>query len=150
MARPPRKKAPPAKAAKSGAGRPPFAPTPDQRRSVKALIAYGVTRVDIAKVIGIAPNTLNRHFEIELATGAVEANAKVAQALYNQAVVQGNVTAQIFWLKTKAKWIVAEHHEVNLGGSVGVHTEPVSETARWITQTLAQGSNGEAKEPLPN
>lgn len=86
------------------AGRPSFKPTDEQRKTVRAMVAYGVPLDDVSSVIGIDRKTLSKHFPEEIANAAAEANAKVAQALYRQAVDQGNTTAQIFWLKTKAGW----------------------------------------------
>ena len=55
---------------------------------------------DIAKIVGCAPKTLRKRFREELDRGVAEANAMVAGYLFNSAK-QGNVTAQIFWLKTR-------------------------------------------------
>jgi hypothetical protein len=107
-------------------GRPPFEPTAEQRRTVHAMVAYGIPLTEIQKVIGIDRKTLSKHFKQEIATAATEANAKVAQALYRQAVDNGNTTAQIFWLKTKAGWRETSRHELTgpdggpISGSVHV------------------------------
>lgn len=93
-------------------GRPRFEPTDEQRKTVRAMVAYGVPLDDVASVIGIDRKTLSKHFDREIKTAATEANAKVAQALYRQAVDQGNITAQIFWLKTKAGWKETQTHEL--------------------------------------
>ena len=92
-----------------GPGQPPFEPTADQRKQVRAMVAYGVPLSDIAPVIGVSRPTLSKHFAREIETAAAEANAKVGQSLYQQAVEKGNVTAQIFWLKTKAGWRESSH-----------------------------------------
>jgi hypothetical protein len=88
-------------------GRPAFAPSDDQRRQVKALAAYGVPQDDIATVLAIDAKTLRKHFWVELQTGAIEANAKVAQSLFQRATTEkgsAGVTAAIFWLKVRAGW----------------------------------------------
>jgi hypothetical protein len=88
-------------------GRPAFAPTDDQRRQVKAMAAYGVPQGDIATVLNIDAKTLRKHFWVELQTGSIEANAKVAQSLFQRATTEkgsAGVTAAIFWLKTRAGW----------------------------------------------
>jgi hypothetical protein len=54
-------------------------------------------------VIGVDPKTLRKHYRDELDLGETKANAQVAGFLFN-AAKNGNVTAQIFWLKTRAKW----------------------------------------------
>jgi hypothetical protein len=54
-------------------------------------------------VVGIDPKTLRKYYREELDLGETKANAQVAGFLFNSAK-NGNVTAQIFWLKTRAKW----------------------------------------------
>jgi hypothetical protein len=78
-------------------------PDPAQRRQVEALAAYGIPEADISGVVGIDPKTLRKYYRDELDLGETKANAQVAGFLFN-AAKNGNVTAQIFWLKTRAKW----------------------------------------------
>lgn len=78
-------------------------PDPSQRKQVEAMAAYGIPEIDIARVIGIDPKTLRKCYRDELDLGETKANAQVAGFLFNSAR-NGNVTAQIFWLKTRAKW----------------------------------------------
>ena len=78
-------------------------PDPGQRRQVEALAAYGIPEADISGVVGIDPKTLRKHYREELDLGETKANAQVAGFLFN-AAKNGNVTAQIFWLKTRARW----------------------------------------------
>jgi hypothetical protein len=78
-------------------------PDPSQRRQVEALAAYGIPEADISGVVRIDPKTLRKHYREELDLGETKANAQVAGFLFN-AAKNGNVTAQIFWLKTRAKW----------------------------------------------
>ena len=84
-------------------GRRAHRPDPSQRRQVEALAAYGIPEPDIGRVVGIDPKTLRKHYRDELDLGETKANAQVAGFLFNSAK-NGNVTAQIFWLKTRAKW----------------------------------------------
>jgi hypothetical protein len=67
------------------------------------LAAYGIPEADISGVVGIDPKTLRKHYREELDLGETKANAQVAGFLFN-AAKNGNFTAQIFWLKTRAKW----------------------------------------------
>ena len=93
-------------------------PNDVERRQVEAMAGFGVPEADIAKVLGIGPKTLRKHYRVELDTGHVRANAKVAECLFKQAT-GGNVTAQIFWLKTRARWkeaTVLEHTGADGGG----------------------------------
>ncbi len=91
-------------------GRASFCATEEQRRTVRAMAGYGIPQDEIARVVinpatgrSITRKTLARHCADEIATGATEENAKVAQSLYRQAV-DGHVTAAIFWCKTRMGW----------------------------------------------
>lgn len=86
--------------------------TDENRRLVRALAAVGARHEDIAARLGISADSLTLHYRSELDEGRVDANAKVAQSLYQQAL-NGNVTAQIFWLKTRAQWRETTYHEVS-------------------------------------
>ena len=84
-------------------GRRAHRPDPSQRRQVEAMAAYGIPEDNISRVIGVDPKTLRKHYRDELDLGETKANAQVAGFLFN-AAKNGHVTAQIFWLKTRAKW----------------------------------------------
>ena len=84
-------------------GRRAHIPDPAQRRQVEAMAAYGIPATDISRVLNIDPKTLRKHYRDELDLGETKANAQVAGFLFN-AAKNGNVTAQIFWLKTRARW----------------------------------------------
>jgi hypothetical protein len=81
--------------------RPSFSPSAEQRRSVKAMAGLGMRHQDIAVVLEIAEKTLRKHFRVELARGAIEANAKVLQTLYAMATSGENTAATIFYAKTR-------------------------------------------------
>jgi hypothetical protein len=87
------------------------------RRQVEAMAAYGIPEIDIARVVAIDPKTLRKHYRDELDMGEAKANAQVAGYLFNSAK-NGNVTAQIFWLKTRAKWRETPV-ELRHSGSIG-------------------------------
>jgi hypothetical protein len=78
-------------------------PDAAQRRQVEAMAAYGIPADDISRVVGVDPKTLRKYYRDELDLGETKANAQVAGFLFNSAK-SGNVTAQIFWLKTRARW----------------------------------------------
>jgi hypothetical protein len=73
------------------------------RDKVRHLAGVGVSQDDIAKIIGCAPKTLRKRCRDDLDRGVAEANATVSGYLF-AAAKAGNVTAQIFWLKTRARW----------------------------------------------
>jgi hypothetical protein len=68
------------------------------------LTAHGTPETDISRVVDIDPKTLRKHYREELDLGETKANAQIAGFLFNSAK-NGNVTAQIFCLKTRAKWL---------------------------------------------
>jgi hypothetical protein len=98
-----------AKTNKKGANmpKPTFTPTNEARSKVKSLIAVGIPQDDVAKIIGCSPKTLRKHFRQELKTASAEATAAVGGFLF-QAAKSGNVTAMIFWLKTRGRWKAPE------------------------------------------
>jgi hypothetical protein len=62
-----------------------------------------VPQDDIARLIGCSPKTLRKRFRDDLDRGVAEANAVVSGCLF-AAAKAGNVSAQIFWLKTRGHW----------------------------------------------
>ena len=98
-------------------GRRAHKPDPAQCRRAEAMAAYSIPEIDIAPVLGIDPKTLRKHYRDELDLGETKANAQVAGFLFNSAR-SGNVTAQIFWLKTRARWRETPT-ELKHSGSIG-------------------------------
>lgn len=94
-------------------GRKAHQPTDENKKQVESMAAVGITQEQIAQFLKISQDTLAKYYEDELANGAIKANAKVASSLYTQAI-NGNVTAQIFWCKTRLGW--REKSEVELSG----------------------------------
>lgn len=101
-------------------GRKPFAPSEDQRRVVRAMSGYGVPHDDIALVVKCSPPTLRKRFRQELDVATIEANARVAQTLYQQATTPGNIAATIFWLKARGGWREKHHEDGDQDKSVTV------------------------------
>jgi len=131
--------------------RPSHQPLPALCRQVEAMAGYGVPEIDIARVVGIDPKTLRKHYRDELDTGQVKANAKVAENLYRKATGEGReaVTAAIFWLKTRAGWKETSVHEV--GGRDGQPIEvEVQEPAReTLTRLLSAMAHRASEEAVP-
>lgn len=94
-------------------GRPRHKPTDKTRAEVAALASFGTNQDDIAAFIGIERNCLARYYRAELRTGLIRANAMVARSLFQQATQQNNVTAMIFWLKTRARWRETNHLDIS-------------------------------------
>src|SRR4051812_23367142 len=81
------------------------------------MAAYGIPAHDISRVVGVDAKTLRKHYREELDLGETKANAQVAGFLFNSAR-SGNVTARIFWLKTRARWRETPT-ELRHSGSIG-------------------------------
>ena len=96
---------------------PDFFATEEERRFVRTMAGYGIAREDIARAIrgGLHQSELEAHFADALHEGQIEANANVAESLFNQAVGKTKIvedgkivetgtapvaSAAIFWLKT--------------------------------------------------
>ena len=73
-------------------GRPLFNPTAHQRSAVAIAAGAGMTHASIALALGINRETLNRHFKLELSTGACAKRIEMTRALYT-AAKKGNVAA---------------------------------------------------------
>lgn len=78
-------------------------PTSDDRKMVELMTIAGVAQSQVAEVMKVDVKTLKKACGEILLTAKDKANSKVAGALFNNAM-KGNVTAQIFWLKTRAGW----------------------------------------------
>lgn len=87
-------------------GRPEFQPTAQERGQVRLMSGYRIPQFEIARVLGISPPTLRKHFFDELEIGAIMTKTKAAQRLFQ--IMEGNskeaLTAAIFFLKCHAGW----------------------------------------------
>jgi len=99
-------------ASKDKGGRPPHLPDATTRNKVFMLSTVGTRHEDIATVLSISADTLTKYYKEELDKGRIEANASVAETLFKQAK-EGNTTAMIFWLKSRAKWKETSQHEIS-------------------------------------
>jgi hypothetical protein len=125
--------------------RPVHTPDPALRRQVEALAGYGIPELGIAKVIGIDPKTLRKHYRSELDLGHLKANSAVAQSLFKKATGDGpqSVTAAIFWAKTRMGWketIVNEHG--------GVENNPVKISV--IKRIIVDPAERETPRTIPH
>jgi hypothetical protein len=153
------------------AGRKPFEPTEEQRRQVEAFAAYGIPQEDMCKLLlnprtgkPIDLKTLHKHFRVELDTGMVRANAKVAESLFRQAVgapaqydaggklIRAEqapvVSAGIFWAKARMGWKERDVHEHTgeNGGPIEVddaRSKLADRLARLAAAATAREGSGE-------
>lgn len=75
----------------------------ETRALVKKMAMCAINQEAIARFLDISHDTLSRNFREELDTAMTHANTQVAYSLFQNAL-NGNVAAQIFWLKCRARW----------------------------------------------
>ena len=104
-------------------GQLPHVPTAETRTQAETLSGYGTSHQHIAAFIGLARETLEKHYERELQIGALKANAKVGAAQFTRASnpdhPQG-VTAAIWWEKTRCG-MREPKQDVGISGEIGIH-----------------------------
>lgn len=103
----------------NGAGRLAHEVTKESDATVRRLAALGVTYEDIASRLRISADTLVKYYKNTLEDARIDANSAIAGTLFTQAK-RGNMTAAIFWLKTRAGW---KETQVNEFG--GIDGKPV-------------------------
>ena len=79
-------------------------PTDKTRQQAQSASGLGLPQDQIAALIGIAPDTLRKHYELELGLGKAQASAAVAKTLFNKATVGQDTTAMIWWTKAQMRW----------------------------------------------
>ena len=134
----------------------PFVPTEQQRHLVHMMTVNGVKQDDQAKALRIGKNTLTRHFREELDLGKITTTANVAGALYRNAM-DGNVSAQIFWMKSQGGWREADRLEITgaEGKDLLTDTEKEQRLASILMahkgkKTLTKGTTIETFTPREN
>ena len=114
------------------------------------LVVCGIARDKIAEHLGISRPTLYRHFADELDNGNDIANAAVAGSLYQNAV-DGTVSAQVFWMKTIARWSDKDMGNARFAPTMEAEAEEIAvsdrEVARRIAFVLDRAARTEDTEP---
>jgi len=83
--------------------------TEDDLAKIETLAGYGLTLAQIAGYLGVHYTTLNNYrkdnsdLNARIEKGLAKAAAAVTQSLHSQAK-NGNVSAAIFWCKTRLGW----------------------------------------------
>jgi hypothetical protein len=111
------------------------------REKALSLARVGTTQDDIAEIIGCDPKTLRKYFPDELQRGMAEANAEIGGCLFANAKA-GNVVAQIFYLKTRARWRERGSPEESTSGGDG------GATARAVVILPDNGRDPQLTEEL--
>jgi hypothetical protein len=126
-----------------------FVATPEQRKTVRAMAAFGIPQMEIANVVGVSDRTLRKVFRDELDKAATEANAKVAEVCFRMATSGTVPAATFFWLKTRAGWREVSRLEHTGGDGGPVQLQQFEDTrppiSAYIAGFLAQPD--EPREP---
>ena len=78
-------------------------PTRAERKLISVALAAGLTQHQVADIAGVGLRTLQTRCRGELASGAAQVNAKVANKLFEKCM-KGDTVALIFWCKTRLGW----------------------------------------------
>ena len=110
---------------KKKAGRPPkYTFNQVHANTVQAMSQYGVPQEDIASVIGMSVETINKLYRKEYDLGAAMANHEVGRRLYERGVKDGDTTALIFWAKTRMGWKETQKIEHSGQAAVQIYRIP--------------------------
>ena len=104
--------------------RKPFVVTHAVREKVRHLAGLGVPQDDIARIVQCSPKTLRKRCRDDLDCGIAEANAIVSGCLF-AAAKGGNTAAQIFWLKSRARWRERDASDHRAAGGDAEANSPV-------------------------
>lgn len=129
-------------------GRPEHEATQERREIVKLHAMIGTQQEVIADILGIDAKTLRKHYREELDLSLAKANAVIGGSLFNKAKA-GDITAQIFWLKTRARWRetnVVEHTGPE-GGPVQIDASKLSAEAMRELLAASEAATHATSEP---
>ena len=110
-------------------------PTENLRRQVRVGVGLGMTHEQVAMIVGLKINTLERHYRRELKIGKSQIFADISGAMYNIARNEDHpkcVSAATFILKTQFGWREVQRLEVG-----GVDGAPIEIQARDIIDSRA-------------
>jgi uncharacterized protein (DUF2126 family) len=92
-------------------------PSEASRQLVQLHSSIGTPQPQIAEILSITKPTLRKHYRRELDLAQAQANAAIGGMLFNKAK-NGDVTAAIFWMKTRARWSERHEHTGADGGAI--------------------------------
>lgn len=94
-------------------------PTEKNRHMVEAMAAVGTPGEDMAIMLGISRDTLDRHYIDNIKAGRAKANLQIGRKIHAQAM-EGDTALLIWWSKTRMRWSAAkEPEEVQNPADVG-------------------------------
>jgi hypothetical protein len=124
----------------------PHVPTAKTRSQVERLAACGLTPEEIAFGLELPVTVVKSVYAGELAHGLATVTGKVASALVKQAL-RGDVAAQTFWLRARARWTPAQHVEVTGKGGGPVQVEEKRKLVSAIVEMVGAAAATETATP---
>lgn len=119
---------------KGKGGKPEHIPSEAIRQLVNLHATVGTRQEIIAGLIGISEPTLVKYYRAELDQALAKANAAVGGALYRKAM-DGDTTAMIFWMKTRARWRETDNAEAKQEITFVFRApEEAKDVDEWLTQ----------------
>lgn len=123
---------------KNPGGRPPIGRDERIAQVVQLHTLVGTPQPTLAKILGMATETMSKYYRDELDTAKAQANAQIAGRLYKKAM-DGDTTAMIFWLKTQARW----RETIDLSNEDGSLQQAPIQQAVLIALNKIQDAEGE-------
>lgn len=93
---------------------------------VQALSQYGVPQENIAAVIGVCVETMQKLYSNELAKGKARANTQIGKRLFDKAM-EGDTAALIFWAKTQMGWRENKENDFDKTENILKHIETIAD-----------------------
>lgn len=87
-------------------------PTDKNHHMVEAMAAVGTPSEDMATMLGISKDTLERHYMDTIKAGRVKANLQIGRKIHAQAL-EGDTALLIWWTKTRMRWAAAKETEAD-------------------------------------
>jgi len=112
------------KKSKNPVGRPKFEVTPEVLENTRRFMAQGLTREQCAASLGISVATFyvyqaeNSEFSEAIKRGEALGIEEVTNALFENATLERDNTAIIFYLKNRAGWVDKQEHKVETENKV--------------------------------
>jgi hypothetical protein len=124
-------------------------PTDATRQTVRLHAMVGSRQETICELLDISKPTLEKHYRKELDTAVEMANASVGGALYRKAM-DGDTTAMIFWMKTRARWRETQEIDIKKETTYVFRApEKITDTQEWLKAYGPKTIDATA-EPIPS
>lgn len=123
-------------------------PNDELRLKVLEMVACGMEPEDIAYVFHCTPYEVTLHYKEEIERGPRITTGQVAHGLLENAIKNGDVAAQQFWLKNRAGWMPPQ--KVELTGKDGgpVAIEERKKTVDSVIDLLMKSVDPRKNDPV--